>query len=299
MSEHTGGWIIGLGEVLWDMLPGGRQLGGAPANFAYHAHALGETAAVFSAVGRDELGWEILDRLHRLGVGTALIQVVPAAPTGTVDVELDAAGVPRFIIHSGVAWDRLRVTPGLLAAAGKARALCFGSLASREPLSRRAVCAALDAAPAAALRIFDINLRQHYYDAETVRTLVARTDLLKLNDEELPVLRGLLGLPGGDEETVARRLVESFRLRGLALTRGVRGSLLLAGDRVSRHPGIKVSVVDTVGAGDAFTAAVVVGMLRGFDLERTHDLASRLAAFVCTQAGATPAIPEELVRLAV
>jgi len=294
MTQRTDGLVIGVGEVLWDLLPGGRKLGGAPANFAYHAHALGEPAAVVSAVGKDDLGWEILDSLRRLGVDTSLLQIAPSAPTGTVDVEVDGAGVPRFIIHTGVAWDCLRVTPALLTAARSARALCFGSLASRGLASRRAIWAALDAAPPAALRIFDINFRQRYYDADTVRTLLARANVVKLNDEELPVLLDLLGLAAGDEEAVARRLAERFHLRAVALTRGARGSLLLVDGQASSHPGIKVSVVDTVGAGDAFTAAVAVGMLRGFALERIHDLASRLAAFVCTQAGATPAIPEDL-----
>lgn len=286
---------IGLGEILWDLLPSGKQLGGAPANFAFHAQALGATSAVVSAVGRDELGTEILDRLRGLGLDTRYVAVDPRHPTGTVSVSLDAAGVPSYVIHADVAWDFIPDSQGLRELAGRAQVICFGSLAQRSPVSRGTVHAFLGASRPEALRIFDINLRQHYYTAEAVRASLALATVLKINDEELPRVAELLGLPR-DEGGTMRALFERFPLRVVALTRGGRGSSLYAPGDVSHHAGFPVAIVDTVGAGDAFTAALAMGLLRGRPLARINELANRLAAFVCSQPGATPVVPEGLVR---
>lgn len=287
--------IIGIGEVLWDMLPGGAQLGGAPANFAYHAQALGAAAGVVSRVGDDRLGREILDRLRAMGLPTDLVQVDESAPTSTVTVELLAGGVPRFTIHEGVAWDRLSADPVALEAVAGAHAVCFGSLAQRCEPARAAVQALVAAAPAGALRVFDINLRQHYYSREVVERSLELADLLKLNDAELPVLAELFELPNETAvqiETLARR----FDLRQVALTRGAQGSLLFAAGQWSDLPGRPVTVRDTVGAGDAFTAALVLGVLHGMPLPRINELAGEVARYVCECDGATPPMPDDFRR---
>jgi fructokinase len=287
--------VIGLGEVLWDLLPNGKQLGGAPANFAYHAQALGADAHVVSSVGDDPLGREILAQLDRLGLPCRTVSVDPAHATGTVSVTLDGQGKPTYVIHENVAWDHIRLTPESLDLAHRAKAVCFGSLAQRNEVSRATILAFLDAVGEHCLRIFDINLRQHYYNAPIVRSSLQRTDVLKLNDEELPVLADLLGIAGSEKDVVTA-LLETFHLRAVALTHGPKGSVLAAAGQWSQQAAAPTAVVDTVGAGDAFTAALAVGMLRQLSLETIHRHASRLAAYVCSQPGATPAVPEELTR---
>jgi fructokinase len=283
--------VIGLGEILWDLLPAGKQLGGAPANFAYHANALGARGAVVSRVGDDALGREVLDRLDALGVDRSAVTVDPSHPTGTVDVRLDAAGVPTYVIHENVAWDFLPAGGRAAELCAAASAVCFGTLASRGAISRESVVQLLDTMPASCLRVFDINLRQSYFDAELIRRLLAKSQVVKLNDAELPVVAALLGLGGPD---AARLLMDEFGLRALALTRGPSGSRIYTRDAVSDHPGVAAHVADTVGAGDAFTAALVLGLLDGHDAGRINAFANRLAAHVCAHPGATPPIPEEL-----
>jgi fructokinase len=286
---------MAVGEVLWDLLPGGRQLGGAPANFAYHAHALGAEAQLVTCVGDDVFGREIVARLLNLGLSTDLVGFDPAAPTGTVSVELLEDGQPRFTIHEDVAWDRIAVTAHALAAAAQADAVCFGTLAQRSAASRRAIRTLVAASRPTALRVFDVNLRQAFYSHDVIEASLGTANALKANDEELPVLAGLLRLHGGTEEQivdVARR----FDLRLVALTRGARGSRLYADGLWSDHRGLPADVVDTVGAGDAFTAALALGFLAGWDLDAVNEAANDLAAFVCSQAGATPPVPERLRR---
>ena len=287
--------VIGVGEVLWDLLPAGKQLGGAPANFAYHAHALGAEVRVVSRVGNDPLGREILDRLRALGLPTDGVGVDADAPTGTVSVELAADGQPRFTIHENVAWDHLVADEASLAFAAHAAAVCFGSLGQRCEASRRAIRALVTATPAMALRVFDINLRQQFYSREIVEDSLRLANVLKLNDTELPVLAAMFGLAGGVREQLAA-LAQRFALRAVALTRGALGSLLLAGNTWSEHPGLTVKVVDSVGAGDAFTAAMALGLLAGHRLDDINRHANEVAAYVCSQAGATPVLPQSLRR---
>ena len=283
----------GLGEVLWDLLPAGRQLGGAPANFAFHAAALGAEARVVSRVGSDEPGRDLLARLRELGLPVDAIAVDPAAPTGTVSVAMEAGGHPRYTIHEGVAWDRLTVGPAERAAVAAADAVCFGSLAQRTPGARAAIGELVDATPVAALRIFDVNLRQHYHSAAVIRSSLARANVLKVNESELPVLGAQLGLPAGEREALAA-LAPAHRLRAVIHTRGERGCLALVDGEWVEHPGMRVAVADTVGAGDAFTAAFALGLLRGWAPAVIVERATAVAAFVCTQRGATPELPPAL-----
>lgn len=281
---------VGLGEILWDHLPTGTRLGGAPANFAYHAGALGGNAAVVSAVGADPGGTQILDRLAALGLDASHVAIDPEHPTGAVDVRLDAAGVPAYIIHQGVAWDFIPVSDPMLDLARRADVTCFGSLAQRSPVSRDAVRAFVAATRPQSLRIFDINLRQHYFDEPVIRQSLASANVLKLNDEELPVIAALMGLPA-DEPQAMEALLAQFPLRLIALTRGPHGSALYTRAAGSIHPGYPAELVDTVGAGDAFTAALALGFLRGHTLDRINADANRVASYVCSQPGATPPMP--------
>jgi len=289
--------VIGIGEILWDLLPAGKQLGGAPANFAYHAHALGADALVVSRVGQDALGRAILDRLAGLGLRTDGIGVDPAAPTGTVTVALDAQGVPTFTIHENVAWDLISAAPAARAEAARAAAICFGSLAQRHPVARAVIREFVGSVPAAAWRVFDINLRQHYYSREIIEDSLRAANVLKLNDAELPVVAHLCNLTG-DESRLLAALAGRYGLRVVALTKGAAGSTLWVDGALIRRPAAPVArVVDTVGAGDAYTAALVMGLLAGHAPERIVDEAHRLAAHVCAQPGATPPVPAELCDL--
>ena len=288
--------VVGIGEVLWDMLPGGKQLGGGPANFAYHAAALGACGVVVSRVGDDDFGWNILERLDALQIDRQRVSVDPEQPTGRVDVTLDRSGAPRYVIHEPVAWDFLAADAELLDLAARADAVCFGTLAQRSAASRDAIRSFLGAARPDCLRVFDINLRQSYYSADVVDSSLRITDVLKLNDEELPTVARLLGLPAAEVTEPADAiagLMSRYPLRLVALTRGGRGSLLVSRDgETSDHPGVPApAIADTVGAGDAFTAALVTGLLGKLPLQRINEVANRLAAYVCTQPGATPAVP--------
>jgi fructokinase len=286
--------VLGVGEVLWDLLPAGAQPGGAPANFACHARALGADAAIVSRVGDDALGRDILRRFEAFGLPAGLVQVDESAPTGTVGVELDAGGVPRFTIHGDAAWDRVLATQAAREAAAKADAVCFGSLGQRAEPSRSSVQSLVAATPLRALRIFDVNLRQPFYSPEVLEQSLRLANVLKLNDAELPVLASLFGTDGSPEaqlEVLARR----FSLRVVALTRGARGSLLRGPTGWDDHPGLAADVVDTVGAGDAFTAALTLGLLLDWPLDRTNAHANEVACHVCGCAGATPSLPPRLV----
>jgi fructokinase len=289
--------IVGLGEILWDLLPAGKQLGGAPANFAFHAQQLGAAGIVASAVGDDDLGREILDRLKGLGLTINHVAIDREHPTGTVSVKLDDKGVPDYIIHTNVAWDYIALTDSLLDLARKCDAVCFGTLAQRSPVSARTIEGFLDATRPDCLRVFDINLRQSYFSAALIDQMLKRTHILKLNDQELPVVCDLLQLPGCDEPSRVDAIRSRYALRGVALTRGEKGSALYTGARPDEQPAAKVEVVDTVGAGDAFTAVLVNGLLRNWPLDKTHALASRVAGHVCSQRGATPRLPPGFVSL--
>jgi fructokinase len=285
--------VVGIGEVLWDLLPGGRQLGGAPANFAYHARALGAEAQVLSRVGRDEPGRELLGRLEQLGLLTDTVEVDPTAPTGTVTVEIKADGQPQFTIHEDVAWDRIAGEAAGRRAVAAANAVCFGTLAQRGEVSRQSIRALLRIAPAECLRILDVNLRQRYYSRQIIMESLALANILKVNEAELELLAEMFDLPGDERGWIAE-LARRFPLRLVAFTRGERGSLLHSEGRWSEHPGVPVKVVDTVGAGDSFTAAVALGMLAGWPMDEINRRASEVAAFVCSQPGGTPELPEQL-----
>jgi fructokinase len=285
--------ILGIGEILWDILPDRRLLGGAPANFSFNAHNLGASARPVSCVGDDAPGREILERLRGLGLPVDCIAVDAAKPTGAVTVELAASGQPRYLIHEDVAWDYLRLTPAALPAAAEADAVCFGTLAQRGPVSREAIRSLLTATRSDALRVFDLNLRQSYYTRELIEQSLRSANVVKLNDEELPVVAGMLDL-GTDLHAQLAALARRFELAALAFTRGANGSLLLAEDRWSEHPGFPVRVVDTIGAGDAFTAAFVIGLCLKLPLDDINRIANEVAAHVCTQAGGTGELPAHL-----
>jgi fructokinase len=282
--------VIGLGEILWDLLPAGQQLGGAPANFAYHARALGARSRVLSRVGRDALGAEILQRLQTLGLPASDIQIDPSAPTGTASVELSSDGQPRFTIHENVAWDRLALEKAALAAVAEADAVSFGTLAQRREPSRGTVQALLAAVRPGALRILDLNLRQNYFSRDVIETSLRLANIVKCNEAELPVLAEMLGLRG----SVPRQIEQLARQRAqrlICLTRGAHGSLLYAEGQWADDPGEPVVVKDTVGAGDAFAAALALGLLAGQPLAAVNRRANQVARFVCSCEGATPPLP--------
>jgi fructokinase len=286
--------IVGLGELLWDLLPEGKKPGGAPANFAYHARALGDEGLPVSRIGGDPLGRELRERLAALGLPAQHVQLDPQRPTGTVQVALDSRGVPTFTITPEVAWDHLAWEPALAALAARADAVCFGSLAQRSPVSRATIRAFLSATRPGCLRVFDVNLRQSWWSAEVLRDSLERCSIVKLNETELPVVLRALELPAGGIEEGCRRLREAFGLELVCLTLGPEGSLLCAASGTLRSPGVKVEVADTVGAGDAFTAALCHHRLRGASLERTAEAANRYGAWVASQAGPTPAVPADI-----
>jgi fructokinase len=289
--------VVGIGELLWDLLPDGRQMGGAPANFAFHAQALGASSAIVSAVGDDRSGREILEELGRRGLERSGIAVVSGAPTGTVTVALDAGGIPHYTIHEGVAWDVLPWTTGLGDLAARADAVCFGSLAQRSPVSRATIGAFLDATGPDCLRVLDLNLRQAYFSRETVHGLLGRATVLKLNDDELATVAGMLSFPGPESRVLAA-LLEAYPLSLIALTKGPSGSRLFGRGVDIIDPGHPIETADTVGAGDAFTAALVAGMLRRKGWEEIGERANRVAAFVCSRKGAWPDLPAELAAWA-
>src|ERR1700694_1755318 len=291
--------VIGVGEVLWDLLLTGAQLGGAPANFAYHAHALGAQAQVITRVGKDDYGREITRRFHEMALPETGVQVDETAPTGTAKIALSGDRLAHFAIQENVAWDHIAVTPQALVATSEAHAICFGSLAQRCEASRNTIQSLVAATPPDALRVFDINMRQQFYSRDVVEKSFRLANVLKLNDDELPRLADMFSLTGSTEDQIGQ-LAQTFSLRLVALTRGPNGSLLYQKDngevRWSDCPSRPIKVVDTVGAGDSFTAALVLGLLRQMDLDDLNRMANEVARYVCSQPGATPALPVEFAR---
>jgi fructokinase len=285
--------IIGIGEVLWDLFPTGPQLGGAPGNFAYHAHALGADARVVTRVGKDSFGTAILLRFDQLGIADGTVQVDDEAPTGTVSVALSDRGIPNYVIHENVAWDRLAVPPAALDAVRVADAISFGSLAQRSEPSRTSIQKLVAAAPADTLKVFDINLRQNYFSREVIEQSLRLANVLKLNDGELPILADMFRLAGSPRQQI-ESLAQKFSLQVVALTRGAAGSLLFQAGLWSDRPSVPVEVVDTVGAGDAFAAALVLGLLQKMGLDEINALAGEVARHVCSCAGATPPLPKAI-----
>ena len=283
--------IVGMGEVLWDMLPEGKKIGGAPANFAYHVSQYGFDGCVVSAVGDDKLGNEILESFNNRRLNY-LIQRVPY-PTGTVQIELDEAGIPCYEIKENVAWDNIPFTVDLEKLAKKTRAVCFGSLAQRNTVSRETINRFLDVMSDAAgqYRVFDVNLRQGFYDKEILCNSMKRCNILKINDEELIAVSRMFEYPGIDLEDKCRALLSEYGLEILILTCGVNGSYVFTRENVSFVNPPKIEVADTVGAGDSFTATFISAILKGKSIREAHELAVEVSAYVCTQNGAMPELP--------
>lgn len=286
--------VVGMGEALWDVLPEGKKIGGAPANFAYHVSQFGLNSRVVSAVGNDKLGAEILENFKEKNLN-CIIETIPY-PTGTVQVELDAEGVPCYEIKEGVAWDNIPYTVTLQELACHTRAICFGSLAQRSVVSRETINRFLDAMPEEenVLKIFDINLRQNFYTKDILCNSFQRCNVLKINDEELVTVSRMFGYPGIDLRDKCWILLAKYNLKMLILTCGVNGSYVFTPGKVSFVETPKVEVADTVGAGDSFTAAFVSAILKGKSVPEAHKLAVDTSAFVCTQHGAMPILPDEL-----
>lgn len=282
--------IISFGEVLWDLFPEGSRFGGAPANLACHAAILGAEVTVVSAVGDDERGREAVRILEGYRVDTGLIQIVPGAPTGTVGVALDAAGKPQFTIHEETAWDETAWTPDLAARIAVADAVYFGTLGQRSETSRTTIRRALEAAKAPGVtRLLDVNLRAPFFDVPMIRESIALANVLKISDDELPEVARACALHGeGGDDALLRRLLEQFQLDLVVMTRGAKGALLVSPGGEVNQPGIPAEVVDTVGAGDSFTAAFLVGLLRGEPYGRILQAACERAARVCAMRGAVP-----------
>ncbi len=281
--------IVGLGEVLFDVLPSGKMLGGAPANFAYIATQLGNCGIVASRVGNDADGREIIKQLKAVGVETNCIQIDEANPSGTVEVEL-RNGQPSYQIKENVAWDFLELTKDWRDLAKKCDAVCFGSLAQRNPFSRQAIHEFLALTDKSAKRIFDVNLRQRYFSQEVLRESLKAANIVKLNHEELPIVAEMFEIKSANEIECAGKLLEIFELELICVTRGGNGSLLLNVNEVSENAGITIEIADTIGAGDAFTAAMTHGVLRGWSLESINQKANQTAASVASQVGAMPEI---------
>jgi len=288
---------VGLGELLWDIFPEGRQLGGAPANFAYMTNLLGDEGVVASRVGGDALGEEARSRIESLGLNTSYIQQDSACRTGIVQVAVDANGQPTFQIAAPVAWDCFEWTPAWQSLAQQADAVCFGSLAQRSLQSRQTIHSFLKTIRPETTRVFDVNLRQSFYSAQILADSAKLADLIKLNNDELPTVVKLLGFPFHDEESAAQWLRHTFNIKLVCVTRGARGSLLVSEYAKHEHPGICVTVADTVGSGDAFTAALVYHYLRRDSLATMNEAANRMGSWVASQVGATPARDEAQLGL--
>ncbi len=286
--------VVGMGEALWDILPEGKKIGGAPANFAYHVSQFGLPSCVVSAVGDDSLGKESIENFTSKGLNQHIAEV--PYPTGTVQVEIDQAGIPQYDIKENVAWDNIPFTPELEALARKTKAVCFGSLAQRNVVSRTTINSFLDAMPEHEDRliVFDVNLRQGFYNKEILCNSMERCNILKINDEELVTVSRMFGYPGIDLQDKCWILLGKYNLKMLILTCGINGSYVFTPGSVSFQPTPKVEVADTVGAGDSFTAAFIANILKGKSVAEAHSLAVQTSAFVCTKKGAMPVLPEEL-----
>ena len=286
--------VVGLGEALWDLLPDGDHFGGAPANVAVHAAALGAESWLVSAVGRDARGDEALARLETAGVRCGTVARIADRPTGVVRVTFDAAGLPVYDIASESAWDFVAWSAAVQQVVERADAVAFGSLAQRSPVSRATIRRAVAATRGSSLRLFDVNLRQTYYDAAVLTESLELANAVKLNEEELPVVSRLCGVGGATPVDRLRALCDRFTLRLAALTRGACGAVLVTTSEVCESRAPATVVADTVGAGDAFTATLVIGVLAGRSLDEVSRRANAVAAYVCSQPGATPPIPQAL-----
>jgi fructokinase len=299
--------ILGLGELLWDVLPEGPRLGGAPANFSVMAGRLGNHAALLSRIGRDDLGRMAMEQLSPLPVDAGFVETDTEHETGRVTVDFED-GQPRYTVHEPAAWDFMELSDEWIRLAERADAICFGSLAQRSAESRQTIQTLAAQASSKCLRVFDVNLRAPFYSGEVIQESLELATVMKMNDAEVPLVMGLLGLPGGDagrdglraerdvegaERLGAERLLSEFpTLRMVAITRGAHGSVLVTRDEWHEHPGVPVKVADTIGAGDAFTAALTHYLLRGADLATLNEAGNRWGGWVASQAGAMPALTD-------
>ena len=285
--------VVGMGEALWDVLPEGKKIGGAPANFAYHVSQFGLPSCVVSAIGDDALGKEIIENFTSKGLDQ-LIAEVPY-PTGTVQVEIDQTGIPLYDIKENVAWDNIPYTEHLDALAKRTKAVCFGSLAQRNVVSRETINHFLDTMPKDddSLIVFDVNLRQGFYNKEILCKSMQNCNILKINEEELITVSRMFGYPVIDLQDKCWILLGKYNLKMLILTCGINGSYVFTPGNVSFQPTPKVEVADTVGAGDSFTAAFIASILKGKSVTEAHTIAVKTSAFVCTQKGAMPILPPE------
>ncbi len=285
--------VVGIGEALWDVLPEGKKFGGAPANFAYHVSQFGLESYIVSAVGDDALGNEIKEKLTEKKLNH-IVETVPY-PTGTVQVELDPNGVPQYEIKEDVAWDNIPFTPQIEALAKRTRALCYGSLAQRNEVSRQTINQFIDAMPKTddTLIIFDVNLRQRFYTKDVLDASMRKCNVLKINDEELVTISRMLGYPGTDLQSKCWILLGRYNLKMLILTCGINGSYIFTSGNMSYLSTPQVEVADTVGAGDSFTATFTSSIIKGLSVAEAHRRAVNVSAYVCTQHGATPVLPKE------
>lgn len=282
--------IAGIGELLWDVLPDSEQLGGAPINFAYHVSALGAEAVAISTIGDDSRGNIALKELQSRGVNTTYISVLEQFPTGYVTAKVDDEGIATYEFPDDVAWDHLVINLAAEKCAAELKAICFGTLAQRSESARSTIQRYLETTSAKTIKVCDLNLRQNFYSRETIETSLRLSTVLKLNDDELTFVSSLFLLDGAEHEKLAA-LRKHFDLELVILTKGSNGSILITEDEISRHQGIATDIVDTIGAGDSFTAAVVSGLLLNKTLDEINDKANILAAYVCSQSGAMPLVP--------
>ena len=284
--------VVGLGEVLWDMLPEGRKIGGAPVNFAYHAGQFGIDTMAVSAIGNDKLGEDTIAEMN----GKHLNHIFPSVPypTGSVQVSLDEKGVPAYDIKENVAWDNIPFTNEIESVARSCRAVCFGSLAQRNAVSRNTIRKFIESTPSGCIRIFDINLRQNFYTSNVIRDSLEHCNILKINDEEIMLVSRMFNYDSSNIENVCRTIMEDFSLEMVILTCGTKGSYIFTKGGVSFMPTPKVNVADTVGAGDSFTGSFCAAILRGLPVAEAHKKAVDVSAYVCTQNGAMPEIPESM-----
>lgn len=284
--------VVGLGEVLWDMLPEGRKIGGAPVNFAYHAGQFGIDTMAVSAIGNDKLGEDTIAEMN----GKHLNHIFPSVPypTGSVQVSLDEKGVPAYDIKENVAWDNIPFTNEIESVARSCRAVCFGSLAQRNAVSRNTIRKFIESTPSGCIRIFDINLRQNFYTSNVIHDSLELCNILKINDEEIMLVSRMFNYDSSNIENVYRTIMEDFSLEMVILTCGTKGSYIFTKGGVSFMPTPKVNVADTVGAGDSFTGSFCAAILRGLPVAEAHKKAVEVSAYVCTQNGAMPEIPESM-----
>ena len=286
---------VGLGELLWDMLPKGKQIGGAPFNFARHCNQLGLEGFPVSQIGIDELGNETVSLLKDWGITPDFVSRDPQHETGTVNIRLDNQGKPNYEIRDDAAWDFIQHNLLLEQLAPKVDIVCFGTLAQRSDASRSTIYSFLDRMSSDAIKLFDVNLRQHFYSIGSIEASLERASILKLSDEELPVLKNAFSLSGSVEVQLSE-LKNRFELKLIAYTRGAEGSFLINGSGTDDHPGNTITTIDTIGAGDSFSATLCAGLLQGLPLAQLNENANQVAAYVCSQRGATPALPESIVK---